>query len=55
VDILHEFANGFRQLEAGGDVTLQNGTIELTRQGLLHADRLLPVFFEPEYQQVRYT
>ncbi len=29
--------------------------IELTRQGLLQVDSLLPAFFEPEHQGVRYT
>lgn len=29
------------------------GRIELTRAGLLRVDRLLPVFFEPEFQGVR--
>jgi oxygen-independent coproporphyrinogen-3 oxidase len=29
--------------------------IELTRQGLLQVDALLPAFFEPQYQGVRYT
>ena len=34
--------------------TFERG-VELTRQGLLHIDRRLPLFFEPEYQGVRYT
>jgi oxygen-independent coproporphyrinogen III oxidase len=29
--------------------------IALTREGLLRADGLLPAFFEPEHQGVRYT
>jgi oxygen-independent coproporphyrinogen-3 oxidase len=29
--------------------------VELTRDGLLRADALLPAFFEPQYQGVRYT
>ena len=29
--------------------------IRLTREGLLRADSLLPAFFEPEHQNVRYT
>lgn len=54
-DIRAEFHEGFQQLADSGDLTLTNGTIELTRQGLLQVDRLLPAFFEPEYQAVRYT
>jgi hypothetical protein len=29
--------------------------VELTREGYLQVDRLLPTFFEPEYQNTRYT
>lgn len=38
-----------------GFVTIDGDTIELTRKGLLHADGLLPAFFEEEHQGVRYT
>jgi oxygen-independent coproporphyrinogen-3 oxidase len=31
------------------------GRIQLTMEGMLRADALLPAFFEPEYQGVRYT
>jgi oxygen-independent coproporphyrinogen-3 oxidase len=31
------------------------GRVELTREGLLQVDSLLPAFFEPQYQGVRYT
>ncbi|MEX2317762.1 MAG: coproporphyrinogen-III oxidase family protein [Pirellulales bacterium] len=33
----------------------ERGRIELTRDGLLQADSLLPAFFEPQFQGVRYT
>jgi oxygen-independent coproporphyrinogen III oxidase len=36
-------------------VQIQNDRIELTRKGLLQADALLPAFFEPQHQGVRYT
>ena len=36
-------------------VQLRNDRIELTRKGLLQADALLPAFFEPQHQGVRYT
>jgi oxygen-independent coproporphyrinogen III oxidase len=29
--------------------------VELTREGLLQVDRLLPGFFEPEHRGTRYT
>jgi oxygen-independent coproporphyrinogen-3 oxidase len=54
-DIRQEFRDGFQQLEQSGDLMLKNGTVELTRQGLLQVDRLLPTFFEPEFRDVRYT
>ena len=38
-----------------GMVTIDGDRIELTRKGFLHADALLPIFFEPEHQGIRYT
>ena len=35
--------------------TLERDRIELTRAGLLRVDGLLPAFFEPEHQGIRYT
>jgi oxygen-independent coproporphyrinogen-3 oxidase len=55
VNILEEFREGFARLVEDGDAELANDRVTLTRQGLLHADRLLPVFFEPEYRGGRYT
>ncbi len=54
-DILEAFADGFGQLEAGGFLTRMADGVELTRQGLLQVDRLLPVFFEPQHRGTRYT
>ena len=36
-------------------LSIKGDRIELTRKGFLHADGLLPAFFEPEHQGVRYT
>jgi oxygen-independent coproporphyrinogen-3 oxidase len=36
-------------------VDADRGRIELTRDGLLQVDSLLPAFFEPQYEGVRYT
>lgn len=36
-------------------VEIQEDRIQLTRKGLLQADSLLPAFFEPQHQGVRYT
>lgn len=38
-----------------GMVILDTNEIRLTRKGLLQVDSLLPAFFEPEFQGVRYT
>jgi oxygen-independent coproporphyrinogen-3 oxidase len=55
VEIRAAFAGGWRQLADEGFVTLDGGSIQLTRAGLLQADRLLPVFFDPEHRTARYT
>jgi oxygen-independent coproporphyrinogen-3 oxidase len=54
-DILETFREGFRRWEEAGYLTRQNGTVELTRAGLLQVDRLLPEFFEPKHRGSRYT
>jgi oxygen-independent coproporphyrinogen-3 oxidase len=53
--ILDEFAEGFEELSAAGNARVERGKIYMTRQGMLQVDRLLPTFFEPEYQGTRYT
>src|SRR5260370_21880467 len=54
-DILDEFAEGFGLLADQGHLKRRNGSVELTRTGLLQVDRLLPTFFEPQHQGTRYT
>jgi oxygen-independent coproporphyrinogen-3 oxidase len=53
--IQEEFAEAFSQLASEGYLTRQNGSVELTRTGLLQVDRLLPAFFEPQHRGTRYT
>ena len=55
VDIFAHWEHEWRQHEVDGYVTLSDGRVDLTREGLLRADGLLPVFFEPEHRGVRYT
>mgnify|MGYP007112906898 CR=1 FL=1 len=43
------------QYVSDGYVVRDGNRIELTMQGLLRADGLLPPFFEPEFRGVRYT
>jgi oxygen-independent coproporphyrinogen-3 oxidase len=54
-DIHLAFTGGFEQLRRDGYLTENNAEIVLTRKGLLEADRLLPVFFEPQHRVARYT
>jgi oxygen-independent coproporphyrinogen-3 oxidase len=54
-DILKQFAQGFGHLAHEGFLTVHDGGVELTRNGLLQVDRLLPTFFEQEYRGARYT
>ncbi len=55
VEILKAWRKEFLAHQADDYLTIAGDHIELTRQGLLRADALLPVFFEPEHQGVRYT
>jgi oxygen-independent coproporphyrinogen-3 oxidase len=55
VDIRERFAGAFETLREQGMLELVNGTVKLTRDGLLRVDSLLPEFYAPEYQHARYT
>ncbi|GIW81437.1 MAG: coproporphyrinogen III oxidase [Gemmatales bacterium] len=55
VDIAERFRDEFAELQTDGYAVSHNGTIELTREGYLYVDRLLPRFFEPEFRVARYT
>ena len=55
VEILSKWQDVWNGYREDGMVTIAGDRIELTRKGLLHADGLLPAFFEPEHRGVRYT
>jgi len=56
VDIVQEWRDVWTGYRDDGLVArLDDERIELTREGLMRADSLLPAFFEPEHQGVRYT
>ena len=55
VDVWQEFQPAYEKLRAAKMLERQNGTIALTRAGLLQIDHLLPEFFEPELKSVRYA
>jgi oxygen-independent coproporphyrinogen III oxidase len=54
-DIDRDFRSGFEQLARAGFLKAVDGAVRLTREGLLQIDRKLPVFFEPEHRDARYT
>lgn len=55
VDPYKQWQEVWDQYAADNLLTISNERLTLTRQGLLQADGLLPPFFEPEHQNVRYT
>ncbi|MEK6233540.1 MAG: coproporphyrinogen III oxidase, partial [Planctomycetales bacterium] len=55
VEIVDEWKDAWNRHVEDGFATVDGDRIELTREGLLRADALLPPFFEPEHQGVRYT
>lgn len=55
VDILLEFGDALANQARAGYLVVADGTIRLTRKGLLQVDSLLPEYFEPQHRQVRYT
>ena len=55
VDVWQEFQSVYEPLADDRLIECRNGTIELTRSGLLQVDHFLSQFFEPELQAVRYV
>jgi oxygen-independent coproporphyrinogen-3 oxidase len=55
VDILERYAQPFAKLEERGMLRVLDDGIELSRQGLLRVDTLLPEFYDERYRGARYT
>ena len=55
VAILDEFAEPLARLESEGMLRLRDDGVELTRQGLLQVDFLLPTFYDEPFVGGRYT
>ncbi len=55
VDILEHWKDAWAGHVQDGLAEIEGDTVRLTRDGLLRVDSMLPVFFEPEHQGVRYT
>lgn len=55
VDVWKEFQPVYTRLVQEGLLSRNNGTINLTRRGLLEVDTFLSEFFEPELRTARYA
>ena len=55
VEICELFREQWDGYVKDGYVQIESDSIRLTNDGLRRADGLLPSFFEPEFQGVRYT
>lgn len=55
IDPASLFSDALGELQEEGMVTVGEHRIELTRLGLLHADRVLPAFYLPEHSGIRYS
>ncbi|MFN7921899.1 MAG: coproporphyrinogen-III oxidase family protein [Bryobacteraceae bacterium] len=53
VAVEERFAEPIGQLRSAGLLSIDNGTIRLSRDGLLQVDGLLPGFFKPEHRVAR--
>jgi oxygen-independent coproporphyrinogen-3 oxidase len=54
-EILTVFREGFDEMVAERAATIDGDHVTLSREGLLRVDTLLPRFFEPQFQNIRYT
>jgi len=55
IEIVDEWSDVWQQYSQEGWLTVDDEGIQLTREGLLRVDGLLPALFEPQFQGVRYT
>jgi oxygen-independent coproporphyrinogen-3 oxidase len=54
-DVLAEWRDVWDHYVEQGWVEIDEPQVRVTPEGLLRVDSLLPSFFEPEHQNVRYT
>jgi oxygen-independent coproporphyrinogen-3 oxidase len=55
IDVMERWDGILKSYEEAGYLTVRDGLIELTRDGLLQVDRLLSAFFLPQHRGIRYT
>jgi oxygen-independent coproporphyrinogen III oxidase len=53
--VLDRWREAWQQYRDEGYLEFDDERVTLTRAGLLRVDGLLPAFFEPQFQGVRYT
>ena len=53
VDVRRQFAAALSTLQAGGLAAMDASGVQLTRQGLMQVDGLLPLFFLPKHTDQR--
>jgi oxygen-independent coproporphyrinogen-3 oxidase len=55
VDVLETFAPAFARLAGRGMLTVEDGAVRLTREGLVRVDSLLPELYDERFRGARYT
>ncbi len=55
LDLFERFAEPLRRLEEAGILSRQNGSVVVSRDGLLEVDSFLHEFFLPQHRNLRYT
>ena len=55
VDVLSEFNSIYQKLQSDKLLDFDETEIKLTRKGLLRVDGLLPLFYDDQYKNTRYT
>ena len=55
VNLRASFGVVYSMLQDEGMLEFANGTVKLTQNGLLRVDQLLPAFYDPHYQNARYS
>jgi len=55
VDVIERFSVPLRCCADRGWLTCDDGGVTLSRDGLLHVDRFLPMFYRSEHRDVRYS
>ena len=55
VDIRQRFVEPLTRMTQSGWLTIDESGITMTRRGLIRIDRLIPEFYPPRHQDVRYS